>query len=275
MKILLAGAAGVIGRNLIPLLIEAGQEVVGTTRRPERTRMIAELGARATIMDAYDRDNVERVMDAVRPDAVIHQLTDLAALDYAGNARVRIEGTRNLVDAALAGGIERMIAQSIAWAVPAGTMPATEGEPLDESAMPGVRELESAVAELPVGVVLRYGMLYGPGTWFARDGLRADEAREGRLGAAMRYSSLVFVHLDDAVMAAVAALGWPAGTVNIVDDEAAPAEEWMPVFAAAVGALVPEIPVVEHPGRPVSNAKARVLGWTPRHPTWRAGFTTL
>lgn len=273
MRILLAGAAGAIGRRLVPLLVAGGHEVVGTTRRPERVHAIAGLGARGALLDAYDRENVERVMEAVEPDAVIHQLTDLAALDFAGNARVRIEGTRNLVDAALACGVERMVAQSIAWVVAPGTTPATEDEPLAEDATPGVRELEAAVAEVPVGVVLRYGMLYGPGTWFARDGAHADSARKGGLGATAEVTG--FVHVDDAAAAAVDALAWSAGVVNVVDDEPARAEEWMPAFAAAVGAPPPAIPAFESPGRPISNARARSLGWVPRHASWREGFATL
>ena len=273
MRILLAGAAGVIGRRLIPLLVAEGHEVVGTTRRPERSHALAELGARGALMDALDRDNVERVMEAVEPDAVIHQLTDLAGLDFAGNARVRLEGTRNLVDAALACGVERMVAQSISWVVPTGEAPATEDEPIATDATPGVRELEAAVGEMPVGVVLRYGMLYGPGTWFARDGARADEARRGVLGATSEVTT--FVHVDDAAAAAAAALEWPAGIVNVVDDVPARAAEWMPAFAAAVGASAPAIPDLSNAGRPISNARARSLGWSPRHPSWREGFASL
>jgi nucleoside-diphosphate-sugar epimerase len=129
------------------------------------------------------------------------------------------------------------------------------------------------VTEMPEWVVLRYGLLYGPDTWYAPDGLRADEARAGRLAADADVSS--FVHADDAANAAVEALEWPSGIVNVCDDEPASGREWVPVFCAAVGAPPPE----EGDGarapwaRGASNARARGdLGWTPQHPSWRQGF---
>jgi nucleoside-diphosphate-sugar epimerase len=273
MRIMVAGATGVVGRLLVPLLREAGHEVAGTTRNPERLAALDALGAQPLVMDALDAGSVTTAVKLAAPDVVIHQLTDLAGLNFAGNARLRIAGTRHLVDAALAAGVGRMIAQSISWVVAPGDTPATESEPLAQDATPGVRELESDVAEMPVGVVLRYGLLYGPGTWFARDGLRADEARAGKLGATARVQS--FVHVHDAALAAVAALGWPTGVVNVVDDEPAPATEWVPAFAAAVGAPEQRLTRPENAGRPISNAHARALGWSPQYPTWRTGFATL
>jgi nucleoside-diphosphate-sugar epimerase len=273
MRIMVAGASGVIGRALVPLLREAGHEVAGTTRHPGRLAAIEALGAQPLVMDALDASSVKTALGQAAPDVVMHQLTDLAGLDFAGNARLRITGTRQLVDAALAAGVGRMIAQSISWVVAPGDTPATESVPLADNATPGVRELESAVAEMPVGVVLRYGLLYGPGTWFARDGLRATEAREGRLAATAQVQS--FVHVRDAARAAVAALDWPAGVVNLVDDEPAPFTEWVPAFAAAVGAPAQRADLPENPGRAISNARARALGWTPEYPTWRTGFASL
>lgn len=273
MKILLAGATGVVGRRLLPLLVQAGHDVTGTTRRTERTRAIADLGAEPLVLDALDADAVREAVADTAPDAVIHQLTDLSDEDFAANSRLRVEGTRNLVDAAKAAGVPKMIAQSIAWLYEAGDSPAVETDALDPSLPPyeGIAALEGAVAELPDAVVLRYGALYGPDTWYAPDGAIALRAKAGSLRLTPAWTS--FVHADDAAAAALAALDWPSGPVNIVDDEPATTAEWLPVFSAALGAPTPG--TARHAaatGRPVSNAKALGLGWKPKVPSWREGF---
>ncbi len=188
MKILLAGATGAIGRNLLPLLLEAGHDVAGTTRTPHKRILIVALGGRPCVIDALDRASVFAALQAEQPDIVIHQLTDLAGRDFAANSRLRSEGTRNLVDAALSVGVKRMIAQSISWICVPGDQPSREDEPLDLDAPPprgttiaATQSLENAVAEMPIGVVLRYGILYGAGTWYARDGLTTDQVRRGEL----------------------------------------------------------------------------------------------
>jgi nucleoside-diphosphate-sugar epimerase len=271
MRVLVAGATGVIGRRLVALLVRAGHDVSGTTRRPERADALTALGARPVVADAYDAAGLAEAVAAAEPDVVMHQLTDLAGEDRAANARLRIEGTANLVDAARGAGVETMIAQSIAWLYAPGATPAVEDDPLDTEApaFPGVSALEAAVATMPRGVVLRYGMLYGPGTWYARDGAMADRARKGELRATP--TSVPFLHADDAAAAAAGALDWPAGPVNVVDDEPAPGYDWLALFCESVGAPVPR-PDDGPPGRPVSNAKARGLGWQPMFPSWREGF---
>jgi nucleoside-diphosphate-sugar epimerase len=271
MRIFVAGATGVVGRRLLPLLLRAGHEVWGTTRRPDRTSQLIDMGARPVVVDAYDPARLAEAVADAAPDVVVQQLTDLAGEDRAANARLRIEGTRNLVEAARAAGVETMLAQSIAWIYAPGVTPAVETDPLDPEAapFPGVSALEEAVATMPRGVVLRYGMLYGPGTWYARDGAMADRARAGELRATPTWSA--FLHADDAAAAAVAALDWPAGPVNVVDDEPATERDWLPVFCASVGAPAPQTGDGP-PGRPVSNAKARELGWRPSFPSWREGF---
>jgi nucleoside-diphosphate-sugar epimerase len=230
-----------------------------------------------------DRDAVTAAVRDIRPDVVMHQLTSLSSGDFAANSRLRRTGTRNLVDAAQASGVRRIIAQSIAWAYEPGPDPATEQTPLDVDApeprhttVGGVAALESAVREAPEWVVLRYGTLYGPTTWFARDGLMAQRAAAGKLFADADVSSLL--HLDDAVTAAAAALTWPPGAVNICDDNPAAAAEWVPAFCRATGNPPPPPTEGDRHGwaRGACNHHAREhLGWTPRHPSWRAGFTTL
>ncbi|MVU83413.1 NAD-dependent epimerase/dehydratase family protein [Nocardia sp. ET3-3] len=283
MDILVAGASGAIGTRLIPQLLDAGHKVIGTSRTESGARRLRETGAGAVVLDVFDKDAVEQSVEVTAPDVIIHQLTALNGGTSHDNARIRRVGTRNLVDAARKAGVERIVAQSIAWAYEPGSTPAAESTPLDLSApeprsvtIGGIRTLEEAVAELPHHVVLRYGTLYGPGTWYHADGLaaevlRGDSSALGGLPANDGVSS--FVHVEDAARAAVEALNWPNGIVNIVDDEPAPAWEWMPVLAAAVGVAAP----VRTAGgarweRGATNTLARSLGWTPRWSTWRTGF---
>jgi nucleoside-diphosphate-sugar epimerase len=180
-RIFLAGASGAIGRRLVPLLHRAGHQVTGTTRSPERARELRALGIDAAIVDVLDARALAGAVAGARPDIVIHQLTDLPkGLDPAlmadatvRNARVRRIGTANLVDAALAAGARRMVAQSIAWTYAPGREPHGEDDPLDLGAtgsravtVGGVAALEDLVLKAPpiAGIVLRYGYLYGPGT---------------------------------------------------------------------------------------------------------------
>ncbi|MFJ1763415.1 NAD-dependent epimerase/dehydratase family protein [Amycolatopsis sp. NPDC088138] len=279
MRIFLAGASGAIGRRLVPALVAQGHEVVGLTRRA--SAQVEAMGATAVVGDVYDAAGLAEVVRAARPDVVVHQLTDLGAGDRAANARVRTAGTRNLVDAALAAGVRRIVAQSIAWAYEPGAAPAAEDTPLDLGAGPerlgtveGIVSLEAAVAELPEWVVLRYGTLYGPGTWYERGALMARLAQDGKLPATADVSS--FVHVDDAASAAVAALSWPTGAVNVCDDEPAAGHDWVPVFCDAVGAPGPELVVGERAGwaRGADNGRARKLGWEAGM-SWRDGFARV
>ncbi|WP_406863935.1 NAD-dependent epimerase/dehydratase family protein [Streptomyces sp. HUAS MG47] len=286
MKIFVAGATGAVGRVLVPLLLDAGHEVVGASRSEEGAERVRAQGARGVRVDALDADGLRAAVAAAAPDAVVHQLTDLSAADGAANDRLRREGTRNLVDAAEAAGVERLVAQSISWTYAPGAGPAGESVPLDGTdALPrarivaGARALEEQAAELPGAVVLRYGILYGPGTWYAPGGAvaaalgGAPEARYlGSLTADGSVSS--FVHVADAARAAAEALTWPPGTYNVVDDEPAPARDWLPVLAAALGVPAPAPAEGATPwARGASNTRARALGWHPTHPTWRTGFT--
>jgi nucleoside-diphosphate-sugar epimerase len=230
---------------------------------------------------------------------VIHQLTSLPPrLDWAdphvfdANNRVRIEGTRVLLDAALASGATRVVAQSIAFAyAPTGERVKDEDAALFTDAPPPLGGVVAAVVEHEQlvtntagieGLVLRYGLLYGPGTYYDRRGTTAADILAGRVplveGGTGMFS---FVHVEDSASAAVAALerGAP-GIYNVVDDEPAPQPEWLPVLAQALGADPP--PAADTPPPPyvpemslraASNAKAkRELGWRPRYASWREGF---
>jgi len=171
-----------------------------------------------------------------------------------------------------------MIAQSISWMHAPGPGPAREDDPWDLEAIPprlttvlSVRELEQAVVEMPRWVVLRYGALYGPGTWYASDGLISTQLRQGELAASGDITS--FVHLGDAAQATLQALEWDNGAYAIVDDEPAAAEVWMGLYARLIAAPTPRSTSARIPwARGASNAKARFRGWKPRLESWRAGF---
>jgi nucleoside-diphosphate-sugar epimerase len=282
MKIVLAGAAGVIGQRLIPLLVASGHEVIGTTRTAEKRALLRNLGAAPRVVDVFDRERLATVVREARPDVVIDQLTDLSARNLAANARMRREGTRNLVDAAHAAGVRLFIAQSISWVSAPGDGPADESVPLDLEApeprrttVEGVQALEQAVAEMERWVVLRYGTLYGLGTWYAPGGPIAEQVRHGQLTADDGITS--FIHVDDAARAALLALDWPPGIVNIVDDEPAPGRVWLPVYASTLEAPTPSVATGQGRAmRGASNAKARhVLHWSPLYSSWREGFALV
>jgi nucleoside-diphosphate-sugar epimerase len=280
MKIFLAGASGVVGRSLVPLLISQGHSVRGMTRDPNKAELLRTLGAEPVVVDVYDRDGLFAAVRAARPDAVIHQLTDLTRLDFAATGRVRTEGTRNLVDAARAAGVRRMVTQSFWGVYVPGEGWADEGTPLYVDApepWKGVARpiamMEQTVNELAESIVLRYGLFYGPGTAFDRNGRTAERVRQGQMPANENIVS--FLHIDDAASSAQQALAWPAGTYNIADDDPASAADWLPQYAAEIGGPPPPRVAGRDPilSRGVTNRKAhRDLAWSPRHPTWRAGF---
>jgi nucleoside-diphosphate-sugar epimerase len=216
-RVFLAGASGVIGRRLVPLLVAQGHSVWGSTRSRDKTEFLSRLGAHPIVLDVFDAEALASAVVEVHPEIVVHQLTDLSALfDPAArsaalqrNGRIREEGTKNLVAAGLRSGARRLIAQSIAWAYAPGPQPHSEDQPLDLSAdgdrgvsVRGVASLERQVlAASPMeGVVLRYGRLYGPGS-----GADAPPAPPA-------------VHVDAAARAACLAIdhGEP-GAFNIAD----------------------------------------------------------
>ncbi|MCA0454128.1 MAG: NAD(P)-dependent oxidoreductase [Chloroflexi bacterium] len=279
MRIFLAGATGAIGRLLVPLLVQSGWEVYGTTRRAEKAASITAAGGHPIVVDALDRDGLFKALAEVQPKVVLHMMTDLNDRDFAANTNLRIEGTRNLVDAALAAGsVERIIAESIAWMYGAGDAPAQEDEPLDLNApearlrgVKAVQALETTASELPVSIIMRFGIFYGPGTWYARDGFTADQMRRGELVANDAVTS--FIHVADAAQAVIHALDWPDGNYNITDDEPAAAKDWLPIYANLLDAPPP--PLKDGAGnweRGASNAKAKAQGWQPKYRTWRDGF---
>ncbi|GAA5136860.1 NAD(P)-dependent oxidoreductase [Alloalcanivorax gelatiniphagus] len=271
MHILLAGGTGVIGSRLTPALISAGHHVTATTRRPKNLAQIRSQGAEGFVVDAYDAPHLTAVVGEAAPDMVLHQLTDLSDYDTDANARIRRAGTANLVAAAQAADVPRMIVQSITWAYEQGPEPATEDDPIQTGSP--IEAMEDLVGRLPRATMLRYGMLYGPGTWYAPGARMANAVSAGLLPATPAIAS--FVHIDDVIAATVQAIDWPDGAYNIVDDEPAPGTQWVPEYAKAMGAPTPQVadlPAGAPVGRGAHNAKARSAGWQPKYSSWREGF---
>lgn len=311
MRILVAGATGAVGLQLVPQLIAAGHSVVGTTRTPAKAEIIRRMGAEPAIADGLDAPVIRDAVIAAKPDVVIDQMTDLGAVTdlrhfdraFATTNRLRTEGTDFLLAAAREAGVKRFIAQSFCgWTYGrGGEAIKTEADELDPDppeelrrTLQAIQHLEDAVtgSANPEGIVLRYGSFYGPDTGMLSRAM-IDQLRRRRVpligGGVGQWS---FIHVDDAASATVAAIerGRPGEIYNIVDDEPADVSEWLPALAILVGARPPiRVPAWlgrlfagEHlvsmmtEVRGGSNAKARrELGWRPAHPSWRQGFAEV
>lgn len=300
MRVFVVGASGALGARLVPQLVERGHSVVGTCRSPDKIERLRALGAEAVVLDALDAPAVKEAVAAARPDAIAHEATALSDLSdfkhfdrsFAQTNRLRTQGIDFLLAAAREAGVRRFVAQSFASAryARAGGPVKKEEDPLDPDPVPAMRETEAAMAYLDEtvtaagGIALRYGAFYGA----ANDGL-IEPVRKRQfpiIGDGGGVTS--FIHLDDAAAATVLALEHDGPAIyNIVDDEPAPAREWLPVLADALGAKPPRhIPgwvarllagealvMMGTESRGASNAKAkRELGWTLRYPSWRQGF---
>ncbi|SPF00734.1 NAD-dependent epimerase/dehydratase family protein [Streptomyces sp. MA5143a] len=300
MRILVAGATGVVGHPLVGALRERGHEVSALVRKGARDR--APDADEMVVADALDGAALLSAVSAARPEVIVHQMSALRLLPddppaaFAQTARLRIEGTANLIAAARAAGARRLVAQSIAFAAaPAGEPVLDEDAPLYVDAPdPGWAATVGAVAELErqvlgaglEGVVLRYGTLYGPRTAYARTGGAAQAVLAGQLPLPGGGSGIMsFLHVEDAVGAAVAAVEADAtGVFHVTDDDPAPAAQWLPHFARALAAPSPRtVPAALAPrllgwfmahqltsAHGAANARARArLGWKPARPSWR------
>jgi nucleoside-diphosphate-sugar epimerase len=307
MRVLVAGATGAIGKQLVPRLVAAGHAVHGMTRSESKQALLRELGAVPVVADALDPDQVAEAVARAKPDVIVHQLTAIGAVDprhmerdFAPTNRLRTEGTDYLLAAAQAVGARRVVAQSNGAFVYArsGGAVKSEEDPLDptpvremRAIIAALRHLEGAVlgADWTEGIVLRYGALYGPGTSMAPGGNEFELIRKRKFPVVGRGGGVwSFVHVADAAEAAVAAVEHGSrGVYNVVDDEPARVAEWLPALAQALGAKQPRrVPrfigrlfagecgvqmMTELRG--ASNAKAkRELAWRPGHPSWRQGF---
>jgi nucleoside-diphosphate-sugar epimerase len=305
VKVLVAGASGVIGRPLVRRLVAAGHQVAGMTTKPENAAALEAAGATPVVCDALDAEATRVAVGNAAPEALVCQLTrlpreyDPRKIDYGPTNRARAEGGHNLIEAARAAGVRRFVTQGIAflYAPQGGMVKDEEAAPWTDAPEPfgaGVGAMlghEREATQTPglEGVVLRYGQFYGPGTYYASDGNIAEQVRRRRFPIVGRgEGTFSFIHVDDAATATVASLDRGApGVYNVVDDEPAPLREWLPVYAEALGARRPRrVPrflarLVAGPFaaafatqlRGATNAKAKQeLGWEPRYPSWREGF---
>jgi nucleoside-diphosphate-sugar epimerase len=309
MRVFVAGATGAIGKQLVPLLVDAGHEVHGMTRHQTNRAMLEDMGAVPVVADALDPDQVARAVGEAQPEVIVHQLTALAGPGMRAlkrgvelTNRLRTEGTDHLLSAGQAVGVRKFVAQSN-YAVydRTGGPVKSEEDPLDVDppgklgvGLAAMRHLEDAVigADWTEGVALRYGGFYGPGTNMTPGGDLFEMIRKRRFpligGGGGVWS---FIHIADAAEATLAAIEHGSrGVYNIVDDDPAPVAEWLPVLSHMLSGKPPRrMPrfivrmvageggvAMMTDGRGASNAKAkRELGWTPGHPSWRQRFAAV
>jgi len=302
MKFFVAGGTGAIGRPLVAKLLAKGHTVVALTRSPEDAPGLIERGIEPAIADVFDPDAIKAVLGRAQPEVVIEQLTALPrtytreSMSAAAplNTRIRLEGGANVLAAAKAAGVRRYLRQSIAfWAIP-GPGLADEQTPLALDASPAVAADARLVTELEhrllgshdiEGIILRYGFLYGPGTWFNPDGDVAKQVRQQQFPIVGNGEGVwSWLHIEDTAIATVAAAehGNP-GVYIIANDEPLPVREWLPAFAQWLNAPPPPQISVEDAlkaggadavyygtqMRGASNAKAkRELNFQPRPLEW-------
>ena len=307
MRVFVAGAGGVVGRRLVPALIQAGHTVGAFTRSERKRKPLAQLGATVFIADALDPGAVNEAVEAFRPEAIVNQLTaipqklDIRHIDreFALTNRLRVEGNDNLLAAGAKVGVVKFLSQSYAgWPYErVGSWVKGEDDPLDQDPPHALRESLKAIKHLETavlakgsgdGIVLRYGSFYGPGTSVSKGGFLVEEVKKRRLPIVARGTGVwSFVHIDDAASATVAALAGKPGIYNVADDEPAPVHIWISFLAELLVAKPPRHieawlarPLIGEHGvvmmrdvRGASNEKAkRELGWTPAYSSWRDGF---
>jgi nucleoside-diphosphate-sugar epimerase len=308
MRVFVAGATGAIGKQLVPRLAAAGHEVFGMTRSESKRAMLSDLGAVPVVADALDRDQVAEAVGSARPDVIVHELTAIGALnmrhfdrDFALTNRLRTEATDHLLSAGQAVGVRRFVAQGVAgygaYARTGGQVKSEE-DPLESAparemreTLAAIRHLEESVlgASWTEGIVLRYGVFYGPGTGMVPGEEQFELVRRRKFPLVGDGGGVwSFIHIADAAEATLAAVEHGSrGVYNVVDDDPAPVAEWLPALAQELGAKKPmRVPrfvgklfageagaVMMTDIRGASNAKAkRELGWRPAHPSWRQGF---
>jgi nucleoside-diphosphate-sugar epimerase len=304
MRVFVTGASGAIGSRLVPQLVDAGHEVVGSHNSPASAERLRALGARPVLLDLLDARAVREAVLEFEPEAIVHEATALANAKFSRNFdktgaatnELRTTGTDVLLAAAREAGVRRFVAQSVAafnrYARQGGPIK-TEDDPVESTppanthqSVAALNHLERVVTEFG-GIALRYGVFYGG----AGDGT-IEPLRKRQFPIIAEGGGIwSWIHLDDAAAATVLALEHAGPAIyNVVDDEPAPVREWLPVLAESLGAKPPRrlpawlarlfageaVVVMSTEARGASNAKAkRELGWTPRHPSWRTGFPAV
>ncbi len=309
MRVLIAGATGVICKSLVPKLHAAGHDVTALASSTASAASLSAVGVPAIVMDVFDEAALTQKVREARPEVVVNELTRIpprinprtADRDLAPTSRLRQEASITLANAARAAGARRIVAQSVAFAYrPRPGNAWAESDDLFVDAPRGFRGMIEAIAALEratmctpglEGVVLRYGYLYGAGTIYARDGAFAADVRSRKIPLIGSGSGVFsFIHVEDAAEATVRAIDGVAGVYNIVDETPVAVQEWLPAYAAMLGARAPmrvpgwlgrwfggpyaEYLMLDQQGAANTLAGER-LGWHPRHRSWRDGFAAM
>ncbi|WP_239762620.1 MULTISPECIES: NAD(P)-dependent oxidoreductase [unclassified Mammaliicoccus] len=277
-KIFVTGATGLIGTKLTKRLIEEGYEVAGLTTSEKGKEKLDNAGVKAYIGNILEYDTIEKSIGDFKPDIIMNEITDLKQVDMSANTKVRIEGTRNLVEAAIKHDVPHIQSQSIAFVYEAGDTLATEETSLDYDAsgdrkitVDGVEGLEKESARLNKHVILRYGLLYGPGTWYGKDGMIYNQFINGEVTMTDGIQS--FIHIDDAVETAIQALNFESGIYNVADDEPVKGDDWAKWYANELN-VTPTLNI--EPAAPfergVTNKKFKDQGGKLIYTTWKDGM---
>ncbi|WP_323708561.1 NAD-dependent epimerase/dehydratase family protein [Mammaliicoccus sciuri] len=277
-KIFVTGATGLIGTKLTKRLIEEGYEVAGLTTSEKGKEKLDNAGVKAYIGNILEYDTIEKSIGDFKPDIIMNEITDLKQVDMSANTKVRIDGTRNLVEAAIKHDVPHIRSQSIAFVYEAGDTLATEETSLDYDAsgdrkitVDGVEGLEKESARLNKYVILRYGLLYGPGTWYGKDGMIYEQFINGEVTMTDGVQS--FIHIDDAVETAIQALNFESGIYNVADDEPVKGDDWAKWYANELN-VTPTLNI--EPAAPfergVTNKKFKDQGGNLIYTTWKDGM---
>lgn len=299
MRVFVVGATGVLGRRVVPRLTASGHEVVALARSEAKATELRAAGATPVTFDLFDPQQVHGAMRAAKPQVVMNLATHIPPSEqmakpgaWSENDRIRSDGARNLVDAALAVGAARYVQESITFTyADGGDAWLDEGAPLDPGpALGAALDAEAAAARFAeagegrTSVVLRFAMFYGPDSSLTLDMLKAASVGLAPvIGPAGAYHPNL--HLDDAADAVIAAVEIPGGTYNVVDDEPLTRLEMAEAFAAAARTTkarrLPGVVAKAGGGRAsyltrsqrVSNATLKATGrWSPAHRSFVDGI---
>ncbi|HDJ1602430.1 TPA: NAD(P)-dependent oxidoreductase [Staphylococcus aureus] len=271
-------STGLIGIKLVQRLKEEGHEVAGFTTSENGQQKLAAVNVKAYIGDILNADTIDQALADFKPEIIINQITDLKNVDMAANTKVRIEGSKNLIDAAKKHDVKKVIAQSIAFMYEPGEGLAYEKTALDFNStgdrkvtVDGVVGLEEETARMDEYVVLR---LYGPGTWYGKDGMIYNQFMDGQVTLSDGVTS--FVHLDDAVETSIQAIHFENGIYNVADDAPVKGSEFAEWYKEQLG-VEPNIDI--QPAQPfergVSNEKFKAQGGTLIYKTWKDGMNPI
>lgn len=278
MQRALLESTGLIGIKLVQRLKEEGHEVAGFTTSENGQQKLAAVNVKAYIGDILNADTIDQALADFKPEIIINQITDLKNVDMAANTKVRIEGSKNLIDAAKKHDVKKVIAQSIAFMYEPGEGLAYEKTALDFNStgdrkvtVDGVVGLEEETARMDEYVVLR---LYGPGTWYGKDGMIYNQFMDGQVTLSDGVTS--FVHLDDAVETSIQAIHFENGIYNVADDAPVKGSEFAEWYKEQLG-VEPNIDI--QPAQPfergVSNEKFKAQGGTLIYKTWKDGMNPI